>query len=136
MQPLPQNESNKFQKLYFPFSYCKLLQLAGCFAPISYLTSTLLFLLGSADKDEFLREAQLMKKLRHPRLVQLYAVCSRSDPIYIVTELMCNGALNTYLQGKDKETVILDATCEFFLFKRNKEDIALYAGSVSRCQKN
>ena len=57
------------------------------------------FCVGSADKDEFLREAQLMKRLRHPRLVQLYAVCSRTDPIYIVTELMCNGALNSYLQG-------------------------------------
>ncbi|XP_076806007.1 tyrosine-protein kinase Src42A-like [Clavelina lepadiformis] len=54
---------------------------------------------GSMDKEEFLREAQLMKKLRHPKLVQLYAVCSRNEPIYIVAELMSNGALNKYLQG-------------------------------------
>lgn len=61
---------------------------------------------GSADKDEFLSEAQLMKRLRHPKLVQLYAVCSRSDPIYIVTELMCNGALKSYLQGENYLTHI------------------------------
>nr|XP_002125218.1 tyrosine-protein kinase SRK2 [Ciona intestinalis] len=62
--------------------------------------------LGSMDKAEFLREAQLMKKLRHQKLVQLYAVCSRSEPVYIITELMCNGALNSYLQGKGKDLQI------------------------------
>nr|CAB3247115.1 tyrosine-protein kinase SRK2 [Phallusia mammillata] len=58
--------------------------------------------IGSMDKTEFLREAQIMKKLRHPKLVQLYAVCSKTEPAYIVTELMPNGALNTYLQGPGK----------------------------------
>lgn len=33
-----------------------------------------------------------MKKLRHEKLVQLYAVVSE-EPIYIVTEYMCKGAL-------------------------------------------
>ena len=76
-----------------------------------------MFFLGSADKNEFLREAQLMKKLRHPRLVQLYAVCSRTDPIYIVTELMCNGALNSYLQGM--MVIVLLFCCLFFLCGRS-----------------
>ncbi|XP_078485165.1 tyrosine-protein kinase Src42A-like [Ciona intestinalis] len=51
----------------------------------------------SLNKEEFLKEARLMKKLHHPKLVQLFAVCTRSQPFYIVTELMCNGALLDYL---------------------------------------
>ena len=42
-----------------------------------------------------------MKKLRHPKLLQLYAVCSHEEPIYIVTELMKHGRLLEYLQRGD-----------------------------------
>ncbi|XP_078495691.1 tyrosine-protein kinase Src42A [Ciona intestinalis] len=55
------------------------------------------------DKKEFLKEAKILKKLHHPKLVQLYAVCTHSDPFYIVTELMCNGALEGYLREKGKD---------------------------------
>ncbi|KAF7207375.1 tyrosine-protein kinase FRK [Nothobranchius furzeri] len=58
---------------------------------------------GTMDTSDFLREAQLMKKLRHPKLIQLYAVCTTEEPIYIITELMKNGSLLDYLQ-KDKGT--------------------------------
>lgn len=43
-----------------------------------------------------------MKKLIHPKLVQLYAVCSREEPIYIVTELMTRGSLLEFLQGSGR----------------------------------
>jgi hypothetical protein len=29
-----------------------------------------------------------MKRLRHPKLLQLYAVCTREEPFLIITELM------------------------------------------------
>ena len=51
------------------------------------------------EVDKFLEEAAIMKKLRHPRIVTLYAVCSRQEPIYIVTELMNNGSLLAYLRN-------------------------------------
>ncbi|XP_070556801.1 tyrosine-protein kinase Src42A-like [Ptychodera flava] len=54
---------------------------------------------GTMDPSDFLREAEIMKKLRHPKLVQLYAVCTLQEPIFIVTELMKNGSLLEYLQG-------------------------------------
>ena len=54
------------------------------------------------DPKDFLSEAQIMKKLRHPKLIQLYAVCTLEEPIYIITELMPNGSLLEYLQGKGK----------------------------------
>ncbi|XP_065183218.1 tyrosine-protein kinase SRK2-like [Sycon ciliatum] len=53
---------------------------------------------GSMTPEAFLEEAQIMKKLRHEKLVQLFAVCSQEEPLYIVTELMPNGSLLDYLQ--------------------------------------
>lgn len=52
------------------------------------------------DPKDFLREAHIMKNLRHPKLIQLYAVCTLEDPIYIITELMRHGSLLEYLQSK------------------------------------
>ena len=51
------------------------------------------------DPKDFLAEAQIMKKLRHSKLIQLYAVCTEDEPIYIVTELMQYGSLLEFLQG-------------------------------------
>eukprot|EP00729_Bicosta_minor_P017469 gene17469-20094_t len=57
---------------------------------------------GTMPVSDFLDEANIMKKLRHPKLIQLYAVCTDTEPIYIVTELMRNGALLDYLHDKGK----------------------------------
>ena len=54
------------------------------------------------DPKDFLAEAQIMKKLRHQKLIQLYAVCTQDEPIYIITELMKNGSLLEFLQGKQR----------------------------------
>lgn len=51
------------------------------------------------DPKDFLAEAQIMKKLRHRKLIQLYAVCTQDEPIYIVTELMHHGSLLDFLHG-------------------------------------
>uniref|UniRef100_A0A3Q3A8M0 Tyrosine-protein kinase n=1 Tax=Kryptolebias marmoratus TaxID=37003 RepID=A0A3Q3A8M0_KRYMA len=61
---------------------------------------------GSMDPTDFLREAQIMKKLRHSKLIQLYAVCTTEEPIYIITELMKNGSLLEYLQSHKGATVL------------------------------
>lgn len=60
---------------------------------------------GTMDPAEFLGEAQLMKRLRHPKLIQLYAVCTMEEPIYIITELMKNGSLLEYLQKDNGATL-------------------------------
>ena len=41
----------------------------------------------------------MMRKLRQPKLIQLYAVCTQEEPIYIITELMKHGSLLEYLRG-------------------------------------
>ena len=52
---------------------------------------------GRIAVADFLAEAQIMKKLQHKKLLKLYAVCTREEPIYIVTELMKHGNLLDYL---------------------------------------
>ncbi|KAF5397205.1 hypothetical protein PHET_09672 [Paragonimus heterotremus] len=42
-----------------------------------------------------------MKRLRHPNLIQLYAVCTQSEPFYLVTEFMSKGSLLTHLQSPE-----------------------------------
>lgn len=54
---------------------------------------------GTMEPHKFLEEAEIMKKLHHPKIVTLYAVCSREEPIYIVTELMANGSLLSCLRN-------------------------------------
>lgn len=44
---------------------------------------------------------QIMKKLRHKKLLQLYAVCTKDEPILIITELMKENLLQ-FLQGRGK----------------------------------
>ncbi|XP_071965860.1 tyrosine-protein kinase Fyn-like [Antedon mediterranea] len=57
---------------------------------------------GTVSPSEFLEEANIyMNKLKHDNLMQLYAICSDKEPIYIVTELMANGSLLEYLKDGD-----------------------------------
>ena len=60
---------------------------------------------GAMSPEAFLEEAKIMHKLRHRKLVQLMGVCTTSDPIYIITELMVNGSLLDYLR-RDEGRVI------------------------------
>ncbi|KAI4875048.1 hypothetical protein NFI96_014254 [Prochilodus magdalenae] len=58
---------------------------------------------GCMSSDDFIEEAQIMMKLRHPKLVRLHGVCTERFPIYIVTEFMSNGCLLDYLRSHGKE---------------------------------
>ncbi|XP_036969199.1 tyrosine-protein kinase Tec [Acanthopagrus latus] len=53
---------------------------------------------GAMYEEDFLEEAKVMMKLSHPKLVQLYGVCSQQKPIYIVTEFMEHGCLLNFLR--------------------------------------
>ena len=54
---------------------------------------------GTMYGSDFLQEAVVMNKLRHPQLIHLHAVCTKEDPIYIITEFMKYGSLLEYLKG-------------------------------------
>ncbi|XP_056289631.1 tyrosine-protein kinase yes-like [Pseudoliparis swirei] len=55
---------------------------------------------GTMSPEAFFQEAQIMKKLRHEKLVPLYAVVSE-EPIFIVTEYMAKGSLLDFLKEGD-----------------------------------
>ena len=54
---------------------------------------------GTMGASDLLKEAKFMKKLKHPNIIQLYGVCTREEPIYMVMELMKHGSLLEYLRG-------------------------------------
>ncbi|XP_076823872.1 uncharacterized protein LOC143469883 isoform X2 [Clavelina lepadiformis] len=61
----------------------------------------------TTNTEEFLKEAAVMKSIKHPNLVQLLGVCTLEPPFYIVTEFMSRGNLLEYLRKSDK-TIIND----------------------------
>lgn len=50
--------------------------------------------------EDFTKEIQNLKRLRHEKLIQLHAVCSLDEPVYIITELMRKGNLHSYLNSE------------------------------------
>ena len=60
---------------------------------------------GHMTAEAFLEEAKIMHRLRHRKLVQLMGVCTLQVPMYIITELMVNGALLDFLR-KDEGAAI------------------------------
>ncbi|XP_007439068.1 tyrosine-protein kinase Srms [Python bivittatus] len=67
-------------------------------------------------RDDFAKEIQNLKSLKHTRLIKLLAVCSMGEPVYIVTELMRKGNLHSYLNtaaGKELTTHhLLSISCQ------------------------
>ncbi|KAK8404227.1 hypothetical protein O3P69_000351 [Scylla paramamosain] len=62
---------------------------------------------GKMNPHDFLEEAQILKNLRHPKLLQLYAVSTHEEPFYIITELMRNGSLLDYLRDRSRDPLPL-----------------------------
>ena len=54
---------------------------------------------GGMPAKKFLKEAELLKQLNHPKVVDLHAISTQEEPIYIITELMKHGSLLEYLRG-------------------------------------
>ncbi|KAG5850258.1 tyrosine-protein kinase Lyn-like isoform X1 [Anguilla rostrata] len=68
---------------------------------------------GTMSVEAFLEEANLMKTLQHNRLVRLYAVVTKSEPIYIITEFMANGSLLDFLKSDSGRKVLLPKLIDF-----------------------
>lgn len=54
---------------------------------------------GTMEEDSFIEEAEVMTRLHHQNLVQLYGVVTKQRPICIVTEFMKNGCLLDYIRS-------------------------------------
>ncbi|XP_070552499.1 tyrosine-protein kinase Tec-like [Ptychodera flava] len=67
---------------------------------------------NAMSEDDFIDEAKVMQELSHDHLVQLYGVCSKQRPLYIVTEYMNKGCLLNFLRYRqyllDKPLQLID----------------------------
>ena len=57
---------------------------------------------NTMSEDDFIEEAKVMTKLQHTNLVQLYGVCSKNRPIFIITEYMKVTLFSNFLNNKIK----------------------------------
>ena len=57
---------------------------------------------GKISIHDFLQTANLMKKIEHQNIIQLYGVCTKEEPMYIITELMKHISLLDYLRGEGR----------------------------------
>ncbi|XP_050736023.1 tyrosine-protein kinase SRK3-like [Eriocheir sinensis] len=55
---------------------------------------------GKMNPNDFMSEAKVMKELRHPNILTLYAVCTQEEPLLIITEYMAEGALLDVLRNQ------------------------------------
>uniref|UniRef100_A0A3P9KAZ8 Tyrosine-protein kinase n=1 Tax=Oryzias latipes TaxID=8090 RepID=A0A3P9KAZ8_ORYLA len=94
---------------------------------------------GTMTVEAFLEEANIMKTLQHERLVRLYAVVTKTEPIYIITEYMANGSLLDFLKsevgGKLQLPKLIDFSAQIaegmsFIEKRNYIHRDLRAANV------
>uniref|UniRef100_A0A8C3L0Z7 Tyrosine-protein kinase n=1 Tax=Chrysolophus pictus TaxID=9089 RepID=A0A8C3L0Z7_CHRPC len=82
--------------------------LLECFVWSKYSARFYTFILTFEDTmevEEFLKEAAVMKEIKHPNLVQLLGVCTREPPFYIITEFMTYGNLLDYLRECNRQEV-------------------------------
>ncbi|XP_060899952.1 tyrosine-protein kinase Lyn isoform X3 [Labrus mixtus] len=68
---------------------------------------------GTMTVEAFMEEANVMKMLQHNRLVRLYAVITKTPPIYIITEYMANGSLLDFLKSDAGGKVQLPKLIDF-----------------------
>uniref|UniRef100_A0A803K3W9 non-specific protein-tyrosine kinase n=1 Tax=Xenopus tropicalis TaxID=8364 RepID=A0A803K3W9_XENTR len=80
-----------------------------------------------ANESHLKNEVDALKTLRHRNLIQLYAVCSVGEPVYIVTELMSKGSLLQFLKGNEgpwltdaNSTHIISQVAEGMAYLENK----------------
>ena len=57
---------------------------------------------------EFFTEVAILKKIKHPNIVQLIGICSMNEPYMIVFELEDNHDLLKYLRSPDRTIELED----------------------------
>ena len=62
---------------------------------------------NTMSEDDFIEEAKVMTKLQHTNLVQLYGVCSKNRPIFIITEYMKVALFTNFLNINNQTGPIL-----------------------------
>ena len=53
--------------------------------------------LTKTPKELFVQEAMNLAHLMHPKILHIYGICSDIEPMYLITEYLPNGDLESYL---------------------------------------
>ena len=51
------------------------------------------------QKELFINECNLMKRLKHDKIIKLYCISSKEEPMWMILEYMPNGSLKSYLKN-------------------------------------
>ena len=62
--------------------------------------------LDRTSVSEFLHESEIMKTLHHPNVIRLRGVCTKGEPIFIITEFMTHSNMIKYLRGPGRRTAM------------------------------
>ena len=70
----------------------------------SFEVAVKVFKQGEIGPSKFLEKVATMRKLRHPKLVQVYAICTKEQPkpIYLITEFMKHDNLLVHLKNNGR----------------------------------
>jgi len=60
-------------------------------------------LTNEKQKELFINECNLMKRLKHDKIIKLYCISSKEEPMWMILEYMSNGSLKNYLKNKKTE---------------------------------
>lgn len=64
---------------------------------------------GATSAAAFLKEANLLAQLDHPKIIRCEGVCTKEEPIFVLTEFLKYGNLQEYLhRGEGRDIAILD----------------------------
>uniref|UniRef100_H0WZA0 Tyrosine-protein kinase n=1 Tax=Otolemur garnettii TaxID=30611 RepID=H0WZA0_OTOGA len=86
----------------------------GCFGEVwEGLWPVAIKVIKSGELADLAKEIQTLKSLRHEQLIQLHAVCSAREPVYIVTELMHKGSLQAFLGSPEGQALSLTLLLRF-----------------------
>ena len=85
------------------------------------------------DKDAFIREIELMKKVNHPNVVRLLGVCLEKEPFCLILELVEGGALLQWLQRMAVTKQPVEATRQHLIVRHraNERYQCFFGGYVS-----
>lgn len=60
---------------------------------------------NASQYNEFKKELEINKKLKHEKIVKLWCVCTTGEPIFLVTEYMSKGDLLKYLRNDTQNKI-------------------------------
>uniref|UniRef100_A0A0N4ZRX5 Tyrosine-protein kinase n=1 Tax=Parastrongyloides trichosuri TaxID=131310 RepID=A0A0N4ZRX5_PARTI len=49
--------------------------------------------------NEIMKEARIMRRLNHPNVIKMYGVAADDEPLMLIMELCCHGALDSYVKN-------------------------------------